>query len=132
MFSTLSNRRKLLNKRSLNFHITISIHFYINQGIAVNLFSSTFSKKNLIYKYVCKPIRQSRVDLPQNFFGNSSVCSVLIMSFLLLNLYFMIKISPSYEVNSFLQKMRRAWRNLKNISSRPIFTIILGQKWYFQ
>ena len=52
-YSRLSNRRRLLNKSSLNFHIMILIHFYTNLGIGVifDFFcSSTFSKKNLIYK----------------------------------------------------------------------------------
>ena len=34
-YSRLSNRRRLLIKSSLNFHITILIHFYINLGIGV-------------------------------------------------------------------------------------------------
>ena len=34
-YSRLSNRHRLLNKSSLNFHITTLIHFYINLGIVV-------------------------------------------------------------------------------------------------
>ena len=44
-YSRLSNRRRLLNKSGLNFHITIIIHFYINLGIAV-----IFKKKSDINK----------------------------------------------------------------------------------
>ena len=48
-YSRLSNRRRLWNKGSLNFHITILIHFYINLGIAVIFwffFHQQFKKKS--------------------------------------------------------------------------------------
>ena len=47
-YSILWNRRRLLNKSSLNFHITILIHFYINLGIVVifkNFFHQHSQKK---------------------------------------------------------------------------------------
>ena len=46
-YSRLSNRHRLLNRCSLNFHIMILINFYINLGIVVifDFFPSTFSKK---------------------------------------------------------------------------------------
>ena len=52
-YSRVSNKHRLLNKSSLNFYITILIHFYINLGIAVIFwffFFINIFKKNLIYK----------------------------------------------------------------------------------
>ena len=40
----VSNRHRILNKSSLNIHIKILIHFYINLGIAV-IFDFVFSSK---------------------------------------------------------------------------------------
>ena len=42
----LSNRRRLLNKRSFNFHIMILIHFYINLDITVLFSFQQFQKKS--------------------------------------------------------------------------------------
>ena len=78
-YSRVSNKHRLLNKSSLNFYITILIHFYINLGISVIFwffFHQHFQNKKIWFINKRRPttIRYSRVLTELHNWSHASHC----------------------------------------------------------